>query len=138
MDLGTWNTDATLSIAVNADAPINSLDELAANADLFGNTIVGIEPGAGLTDITANSVIPGYGLEGMTFTTSSTAGMLAELTAATTAGENIAVTLWHPHWAYEAFALKDLADPQGTLGDAEGLHSYSRVGFADDNPIAAG
>ncbi len=138
VDLGAWNTDATLSVAVNADAPIDSLEELAANADQFNNTIIGIEPGAGLTGITEDAVIPGYGLEGMTFTTSSTAGMLAELTAATSAGENIVVTLWHPHWAYEAFPLKDLADPQGALGAAEGLHSYSRTGFTDDAPVAAG
>jgi glycine betaine/proline transport system substrate-binding protein len=138
VDLGTWNTEASNKVTVNADAPINSLDELAANADLFNNTIYGIEPGAGITRMTQDNVIPDYGLGGMTFTTSSTAGMLSELTAASAAGENFAVTLWHPHWAYSAFDLKDLADPQGAMGAAEGLHSYSRLGFADDNPIAAG
>jgi len=138
VDLGAWNTDATLNIAVNADAPIDSLSELADNADLFGNRIVGIEPGAGLTGITEDSVMPTYGLDSFELTTSSTAGMLAELTAATDAGENIAVTLWHPHWAYAAFPLKDLTDPEGALGDAEGLHSFSRTGFGDDYPTLDG
>ena len=137
-DLGAWNTEATNNIAVNADAPIDSLEELAANGDYFNNTIVGIEPGAGLTSQTQNNVIPEYGLEDFTYTTSSTAAMLTELTAATDAGEGIAVTLWHPHWAYSAFPIKDLADPKGALGVAEGIHSFSRTGFTDDFPTLAG
>lgn len=137
-DLGSWNDDAKLTVAVNADAPIDSLDELAANADLFGNQIVGIEPGAGLTMALEDKVIPGYGLEDMNFLTSSTAAMLAELKAATDAGENIVVTLWEPHWAYGTFPLKNLEDPQGALGEAESLHSFSRLGFSDDQAEVAG
>ncbi|GAB3821805.1 glycine betaine ABC transporter substrate-binding protein [Tessaracoccus terricola] len=138
VDLSPWFDQAKLTVAVNEDAPIDSLAELAENADLFGNTIVGIEAGAGLTQAMENAVIPGYGLEGMTFQTSSTAAMLAELTAATDAGENIAVTLWEPHWAYEAFPIKNLEDPEGALGGAETIHVYSRTGFADDFPEVAG
>ncbi|WP_342662718.1 glycine betaine ABC transporter substrate-binding protein [Ruania albidiflava] len=82
-DLGIWYDEATLNIAVNEDAPIDSLDELADNADAFGNRIVGIDPGAGLTRITEDEVIPTYGLEDMEFVTSSTSAMLAELTSAT-------------------------------------------------------
>ncbi|WP_425864991.1 glycine betaine ABC transporter substrate-binding protein [Arthrobacter sp. TWP1-1] len=133
-DLGVWNDDAKLTIAVNADAPIDSLDELAANADSFGNRIVGIEPGAGLTKVTSEDVIPGYGLDKMEYLTSSTPAMLSELKAASTKGENIAVTLWRPHWAYDAFPVKDLKDPKGLLGEAEGVHSYSRLDFDKDYP----
>lgn len=135
--LGTWNDESKLTVAVNEDAPIDSLTELADAADEFGNTIVGIEPGAGLTAAVKDSTIPTYGLEGMDFQTSSTPAMLAELQAATDAGENIVVTLWEPHWAYSAFPLKNLEDPEGTLGDAETLSSYSRTGFADDFPEVA-
>ena len=78
-DLGAWNDESKLTVVVNEDAPIDSLEELADNADLFDNTIVGIEPGAGLTLAMENEVIPGYGLEDMDFTTSSTPAMLAEL-----------------------------------------------------------
>ncbi|MBR21845.1 MAG: glycine/betaine ABC transporter substrate-binding protein [Leifsonia sp.] len=137
VDLGAWNTNAALTVAVNEDAPIDSLTELAENADLFGNQIVGIEPGAGLTAAMENAVIPGYGLEGMEFTTSSTAAMLTELEAATSAGENVVVTLWEPHWAYGAFPIKNLEDPEGTLGEAEGLHIFSRTGFDSDFPEVA-
>ncbi|WP_167136585.1 glycine betaine ABC transporter substrate-binding protein [Diaminobutyricimonas sp. TR449] len=138
VDLGAWNEESKLAIAVNEDAPIDSLSDLAENADLFGNRIVGIEPGAGLTKATTEQVIPTYGLDGMEYLTSSTAAMLTELTAATKNGENIVVTLWEPHWAYGAFPLKNLEDPEGTLGGTESLHSYARDGFAEEYPTLAG
>ncbi|RXZ49893.1 glycine betaine ABC transporter substrate-binding protein [Agromyces binzhouensis] len=138
VDLGAWNEDAKLTIAVNEDAPVDSLADLAANADAFDDRLVGIEPGSGLNRVTTDSVIPTYGLDGMDYLTSSTPAMLAELTAATDAGENIAVTLWRPHWAYDAFALKDLEDPEGTLGDAEGIHSFGSSSLEDSHPTLAG
>ncbi|MFU0805427.1 MAG: ABC transporter permease subunit [Pseudoclavibacter caeni] len=134
VDLGAWNDEAKLTIAVNADAPITSLDELATNADAFGDRIVGIEPGAGLTRVTNEQVIPDYGLEGMTYTTSSTTAMLTELKNATQKGQNIVVTLWKPHWAYDAFPIRDLEDPKGALGEAESIHSFARIGLEDDDP----
>ncbi|GAB3288891.1 MULTISPECIES: glycine betaine ABC transporter substrate-binding protein [Pseudoclavibacter] len=138
VDLGAWNDEASLTIAVNEDSPITSLDELAGAADQFGNTIIGIEPGAGLTRVTQDDVIPGYGLEGMNYQTSSTAAMLTELQTATNNGENIVVTLWRPHWAYDAFPVRDLEDPQGLLGDSEGIHSYSKADFQETHPTVAG
>jgi len=137
VDVGTWNTEATNNIAVNADAPVDSLEELAANGDAFNNTIVGAEAGSGLTDLTQNGVIPDYGLDDWDFSTSSTPAMLSELKAALDAGENIAVTLWHPHWAYEAFDIKDLDDPKGSLGAAEGIHSYGSTDFEEKFPAFA-
>jgi glycine betaine/proline transport system substrate-binding protein len=134
VDLGSWNDDAKLTVAVNADAPVDSLAELADNADAFGNRLIGIEPGAGLTQATQESVIPTYGLDGMDFITSSTPAMLAELSSKLDAGEDVAVTLWRPHWAYDAFDIKDLDDPEGTLGDAEAIHTFTRTGFEDDFP----
>ena len=133
-DLGAWNSEAGLTVTVNADAPIDSLEELAANADMFDNRIVGIEPGAGLTEAVMDNTMPTYGLDGMELLTSSTPAMLAELQAALDNGENIAVTLWRPHWAYDAFDIKDLADPEGTLGDVEEIHSFAREGLSDDMP----
>ncbi|MGH1522893.1 glycine betaine ABC transporter substrate-binding protein [Leifsonia sp. L25] len=81
-DLGAWNDEAKLTIAVNKDAPIDSLDQLASHASDFGNRLVGIEPGAGLTEATQKKVIPEYGLGKMDFVTSSTPAMLAELSSA--------------------------------------------------------
>jgi len=132
VDVGAWNEDAKLTLAVNADAPIDSIDQLAANADKFGNRIVGIEPGAGLTEAVEDKTIPEYGLDKMDFITSSTPAMLAELKKALDADENIVVTLWRPHWAYDAYDIKDLKDPKGTLGAAESIHTVTRTGFEDD------
>jgi glycine betaine/proline transport system substrate-binding protein len=136
-DLGAWYEEAPLTIAVNEDAPINSLAELADNADAFGNRLVGIEPGAGLTRITKEEVIPTYGLEGMEFLESSSSAMLSELQNAIDAEENVAVTLWRPHWAYAAYPIRDLEDPENALGDPEEIHSFARSGFSDDFPEAA-
>ncbi|MGB3414582.1 MAG: glycine betaine ABC transporter substrate-binding protein, partial [Microbacteriaceae bacterium] len=43
VELGAWNTESKLTIAVNEDSPITSLAELAANADAFNNRLIGIE-----------------------------------------------------------------------------------------------
>lgn len=136
-DLGAWFTDAPLTIAVNEDAPIESLAGLAEAADQFDNRIVGIEPGAGLTRITREQVIPTYGLEDMEFIESSTPAMLAELQSATEAGDNVVVTLWQPHWAYDAFPIRNLEDPENALGDPEEIHSFARSGFSSDFPDVA-
>ncbi|MHA3722415.1 glycine betaine ABC transporter substrate-binding protein [Leucobacter sp. HY1910] len=137
VELGAWNDEAKLTIAVNADAPIDSLDELAENADLFDNKLVGIEAGAGLTETTENAVIPEYGLEKMDYIISSTPAMLTELDSAMSKGDNIAVTLWRPHWAYDAYDIKDLEDPKGALGEAESLYSYGSKTFKEDFPEVA-
>lgn len=134
VELGAWNDEAKLTVAVNSDAPIDSLTELADNADEFGNRLVGIEAGAGLTAATENEVIPTYGLEDMDFIVSSTPAMLTELKSAMDSGDNIAVTLWRPHWAYDAYDIKDLEDPEGTLGDAESIYSYGSSTLAEDHP----
>ena len=138
VELGAWNDESKLTLAVNEDAPIDSIEELADNADLFGNQIVGIEPGAGLTAAMENDVIPGYGLDDMEFVTSSTAAMLTELKSATDKGENVVVTLWEPHRAYAQFPLKNLEDPEGHFGDTESLYSYGSTDFAESSPKAAG
>ncbi len=135
--VGVWYDDARLTIAVNEDAPITSLDELAGSADAFDGRIVGIEPGAGLTRITKEEVIPTYGLESMEFVESSTPAMLAELSGAIDEGRDVLVTLWRPHWAYDAFPIRDLEDPEGTLGDAENIEVVARAGFTQDHPQLA-
>src|SRR5690554_891287 len=135
--LGVWNGEGRNVIAVNADAPIDSLEELAENAHLFDNRIVGTDPGAGLTRMAQENAIPMYGLEDMEFMISSAPAMLTELKAATDAGENIVVTLWQPHWAYNVFPVKNLEDPKGAMGEAEEMTSFSRLGFEDDSPQAA-
>ncbi|MFW7414205.1 glycine betaine ABC transporter substrate-binding protein [Demequina sp. SO4-18] len=135
--LGAWFDTAALTVVTNADAPIDSLDELADNADAFGNRIVGIEPGAGLTATMQDAAIPQYGLDGMEFITSSTPAMLQELETALDNGENIIATLWEPHWAYGAYDIKNLEDPEGAMGEAEELVTYGRTGITEEFPQVA-
>lgn len=136
-DLGAWYDDAKLTVAVDESSSITSLSELAAASDEFGGRIVGIEAGAGLTRIVQDSVVPAYGLEDMDLLISSTPAMLAELKGATESGEHIAVTLWRPHWAYDAYPIRDLEDPEGALGTAEEIHSMGRTDFGADYPTLA-
>ncbi|MET0843073.1 MAG: ABC transporter permease/substrate binding protein [Mycetocola sp.] len=137
VELGAWNEDSKLTLAVNEDAPIDTIAELADNADLFDNRIVGIEPGAGLTAAMEEEVIPTYGLDDMEFLTSSTAAMLSELKSATDQDENIVVTLWEPHRAYAEYPLKNLEDTDGAFGDTESLYSYGSSEFTETSPKAA-
>ncbi|WP_204334313.1 glycine betaine ABC transporter substrate-binding protein [Micromonospora solifontis] len=134
--LGVWYDDASLSIAVPKYVEgVDSLADLAGKAGTFDGQIIGIEPGAGLTKATQEKVIPGYGMDGkLKLKTSSTPAMLAALDGAIAGKKPIVVTLWHPHWAYAKYELKDLADPKGTLGQAEQINTLARKGFGRDFP----
>lgn len=137
VDLGPWYEETRITVAVNEDAPIDSLAELADHADAFDNKIVGIEPGAGQTILMEDTVIPGYGLQDMDFVTSSTAAMLSALKGATDTGKNIAVSLWEPHWAYLEYPIKNLEDPEGLLGQTEAEHVYASTAFPEAQPEVA-
>ncbi len=136
-DLGTYYDNARLTIAVPEYTDIDTIDELAAASDRFDGKIYGIEPGAGLTGQT-QKMMPEYGLDSSyELVTSSTAAMLTELKSATEKQEDIVVTLWRPFWANDAYPVKDLEDPKGAMGQAEGLHFLGTKGFAEEFPEAA-
>lgn len=135
-DLGVWYDQATLNIAVPEYlTDINSIEDLKGRGAEFDGTITGIDPGAGLTRTTQDEAIPQYGLQGeYTLQTSSTTAMLASLEKSINEQKPIVVTLWHPHWAYARYPIKDLADPKGAMGGPEQLHSFGRQGFSEDFP----
>ncbi|RRS00345.1 glycine betaine ABC transporter substrate-binding protein [Glycomyces terrestris] len=130
--LGAWNENAALTVAVPTYVDVDSLADLNAHADLFGGRIVGIEASAGLTEAVQHSTIPTYGISDLTLETSSTTAMLTELDSAIAAEEPIVVTLWQPHWAYAKYDLKNLEDPEATLGEAETINVLARRGFGED------
>ncbi|GAA4517926.1 glycine betaine ABC transporter substrate-binding protein [Brevibacterium yomogidense] len=134
---GCWYIDAKNTIAVNEDSPAQSLADLKEMADEYGSTIYGIEAGAGLTRMTEEKMIPTYGLEDWDFKISSTPAMLAQLQSSTDSGENIVVTLWRPHWAYDAFPVRDLEDPEGAMGAGEVVYNFAYSGFGEDHPQVA-
>jgi glycine betaine/proline transport system substrate-binding protein len=138
-DLGVWYDQATLNIAVPEYVDAETIGDLKGMGDQFNGTITGIESGAGLTRVTEEEAMPTYGLEGeYTLRTSSTTAMLAELQKAVQNEEPIVVTLWHPHWAYSAYPIKDLEDPEGAMGEAEEIHVIGREGFTEDFPDLEG
>ena len=134
---GCWYIDAKNTIAVNEDSPAQSLEDLKEMADEYESTIYGIEAGAGLTRMTEEDMIPTYGLDDWDFKISSTPAMLAQLESSTDSGENIVVTLWRPHWAYDAFPVRDLEDPQGAMGAGEVVYNFAYAGFGEDHPEVA-
>src|SRR5699024_9203152 len=77
-----------------------SIDDLKGHAELFDGKITGIESGAGETEIVKNELIPDYGLEDE-----------------------------YTHWAYNKFAIKDLKDPRGAMGEPEKLHIMASEDF---------
>ncbi|WP_158726393.1 glycine betaine ABC transporter substrate-binding protein [Tomitella fengzijianii] len=138
-DLGVWYDNARLELTVPSYVTdVNSIADLNEHAGEFGGVITGIEGGAGIVDRTEHHVIPDYDLGGvMRVEESSAEQMAADLGAAIADRTPIVVTLWHPHWAYSRYDLKDLQDPKGSLGGTENLHITARAGFSDDHPNLA-
>lgn len=132
--LHAWYDEAQLAWAVPDYVDIDSIADIADNKDMFQNRIIGIEPGSGINRLSMESTIPTYGLEDMEFVQGSTVAMLSELKRAIDNQEPVVVTMWHPHWAYSEFPLKDLEDPEATLGEAEKTLIITRLGFEEDQP----
>ncbi|MCI4011784.1 glycine betaine ABC transporter substrate-binding protein [Brevibacterium sp. ZH18] len=137
VDHGCWYDNAKLTIAVNDDSPAKTIGDLKDMGDKYDNTLYGIEAGAGLTKTTKEKAIPEYGLEDLDFKISSTPAMLAQLKKSTEAKQNVAVTLWRPHWAYDAFPIRDLEDPKNAMGDAERIFSFSGKDSAKAHPYVS-
>ena len=137
VDHGCWYDNAKLTIAVNDDSPAKTIEDLKTMGDEYDNTLYGIEAGAGLTKTTKEKAIPEYGLDNLDYKISSTPAMLAQLKKSTEAGENVAVTLWRPHWAYDAFPVRDLEDPKNAMGDAEKIYNFSSKDAAEQHPYVS-
>jgi glycine betaine/proline transport system substrate-binding protein len=137
-DLGSWYSPTSLEITVPSYVQgVDSLADLKGKSDLFDGRIIGIEPSAGMMGLLKQDVLKDYGLDGeYEVVDGSTPAMLAELKRAYAKKEPIAVTLWSPHWAYSDYDLKKLADPKGSWGEGDGVHTLSRDGFAEDHPEA--
>ncbi|MEJ6555513.1 MULTISPECIES: glycine betaine ABC transporter substrate-binding protein [Microbacterium] len=136
-DLGTYYENAKLTIAVPEYSELTSIEDLKGKGANYDGKIIGIEPGAGLTEQTTK-MLGETGLDSeYELVTSSTAAMLTELKKATDAKEDIVVTLWRPFWANDAFPVKDLEDPNGLMGESEGLHFLGTKGFSEEFPEAA-
>ncbi|MFF3578918.1 ABC transporter permease/substrate binding protein [Streptomyces mirabilis] len=136
-DLGSWFGPTSLELSVpSCMKGVDSLADLKGKAGTFGGKITGIESSAGMMGLLKSKVLKDYGLDKeYKVVDSSTPAMLAELKRAYAKKEPIVVTLWSPHWAYSDYDLKKLKDPKGAWGKGDGVHTLSRKGFAQDNPV---
>ncbi|MFC8201233.1 ABC transporter permease/substrate binding protein [Streptomyces sp. NPDC057298] len=136
-DLGSWYGPTSLELSVPAYMKgIDSLDDLKGKAGEFDGKITGIESSAGMMGLLKTKVLKEYGLDKeYKVVDSSTPAMLAELKRAYAKKEPFVGTLWSPHWAYSEYKLKKLEDPKGAWGKGDGVHTLSRKGFTEDNPV---
>ncbi|MFD9440369.1 ABC transporter permease/substrate binding protein [Streptomyces sp. NPDC060006] len=136
-DLGSWYGPTSLELSVPAYMKgIDSLDDLKGKAGEFDGKITGIESSAGMMGLLKTKVLKAYGLDKeYKVVDSSTPAMLAELKRAYAKKEPFVGTLWSPHWAYSEYKLKKLEDPEGAWGKGDGVHTLSRKGFTEDNPV---
>ncbi|MFJ1607503.1 ABC transporter permease/substrate binding protein [Streptomyces sp. NPDC088253] len=136
-DLGSWYGPTSLELSVPSYMKgIDSLADLKGKAGTFAGKITGIESSAGMMSLLKSKVLKAYGLDKeYKVVDSSTPAMLAELKRAYAKKQPVVVTLWSPHWAYSDYDLKKLKDPKGAWGKGDGVHTLSRKGFAQDNPV---
>ncbi|SFE02503.1 glycine betaine/proline transport system substrate-binding protein [Lentibacillus persicus] len=140
--INTVTEKVELGLAVPAYMEdINSIEDLAQNTNNVGEklewTITGISPGAGEMELMESDVMPGYGLKkNWDLLESSGAAMSAALSDAIEQNEPIVVTLWTPHWTFNAFDIKILDDPKGTFGEPDDVFSVAGKDFKEQSPAA--
>ncbi|MBP1872561.1 glycine betaine/proline transport system substrate-binding protein [Ensifer adhaerens] len=139
--LGTVYQGAKLGWVVPAYVPeseLNSIEDLQKPEikQKLGSTVQGIDPGAGLTRL-SEKALKDYGLEGYKLQISSEAGMLTSVDRAVRTEKWFVATSWSPHWMFGKYELRYIADPKGSLGEAEHVDVLARQGFKQDNPEVA-
>ncbi len=93
-------------------------------------TITGIDAGAGVTQA-AEQAVKDYNLD-YKVQTSSGAAMTQALDDAIRNKDPIIVTGWSPHWKFDKYDLKYLDDPKGSFGQAENIHTITRLDLDKD------
>jgi len=134
-DLGpSIDNEAKLGLVVPSYMEdVNSIEDLDDQAN---QEIIGIEPGAGIVEATDETLDAYPNLSDWEQVVSSTGAMNAQLERAISANEEIVVEGWNPYWIFQRYDLKYLDDPEGTMGDAESIHTMARLGLKDDMPEA--
>jgi glycine betaine/proline transport system substrate-binding protein len=100
--------------------------------------ITGIEPGAVLMKKIETDVVSRYQLQS-SLVGATTPAMLAELEQAYSMEEPFVFLAWSPHWMNQEYEFRYLSDPKNAMGSVDApqtLHSVTREGFAEDEPVA--
>lgn len=132
-DLGANLEGAVTGLTVPAYMDVDSIADLK---DQAGKVITGIEPGAGITESTKKALETYDNLGDWTLSTSSSGAMTTQLGQAIKNEEPIIVTGWTPHWMFQEYDLKFLADPEGVYGEGDDIHTMVRQGLKDTHPEA--
>ncbi|MFJ4877605.1 ABC transporter permease/substrate binding protein [Streptomyces sp. NPDC088745] len=135
-DVGSWYGPTSIEVAVPSYVKdVKTLEDLKGKADRFKGRIVGIEAGTATMKNLKENVLPQYGLDKeYQVVDSSTPGMLAELKRAYAKKEPVAVLLWTPHWAYNAYDLTKLKDSRKAFGEGDRLHVIGNKDFGRNYP----
>jgi glycine betaine/proline transport system substrate-binding protein len=139
-DLGIIYTGAKIGWAVPDYVPEA---QVASIADLnkpdvkskLNSTIQGIEPGAGEM-VASEKALKEYDLAGYNLIRASEAGMLTAVARAYQSKSWIVATVWSPHWLWQKYKMRYLADPKGVLGGSEEIHGFASKQFAQKYPRA--
>lgn len=133
--LGQVFDSARIGLVVPAYVPVNSIEDLRQHTEHFKGEIVGIDAGTGIMKCT-ESAIPAYELD-YELLISSGPAMTTLLDKAIKKNDWIVVTGWTPHWMFDRYDLKVLADPKNIYGASESIHVIARQGFSREHPFAA-
>jgi glycine betaine/proline transport system substrate-binding protein len=132
-----WYVDPTrYGIAVpDYMQDVRSISDLDSSGT---DMITGIEPGAVLMKKIETDVVPRYDLRS-SLVGATTPAMLAELEQAYSMEEPFVFLAWSPHWMNQEYEFRYLSDPKNAMGSVDApqtLHSVTRKGFAEDEPVA--
>lgn len=133
--LGQVYDSARIGLVVPDYVPIQTIEELNQHTERFSGEIVGIDAGTGIMKHTERGILE-YGLD-YELMISSGPAMTALLKKAIDRGEWIVVTGWTPHWMFDRFNLKVLADSKNIYGTSESIHAIARKGFSEEYPLVA-
>lgn len=138
--IGTIYDGAKLGWVVPAYIPeseIASIEDLKKPEvrEKLDGTVQGIDPGAGLTRLSQQAVTD-YGLD-YNLQISSEAGMLTTVDRAMRSEKWFVATAWSPHWMFGKYDLRYIADPKGSLGEAETVNILASKDFKADHAEVA-
>lgn len=135
---GPWYEGTSLGVAVPTYVEAETMTDLVDDpAFAEVGQIVGIDAGASLTGL-IDDALEVYGLDDVEQVESSEPAMLTELDVSYGNEEPVAVAMWDPHWAWSAWDIRYLEDPENVFGDPEEIFFFHRVGFDEDFPEVLG
>ena len=137
-DDGGFYDNNQLLLAVPEYSDAETIDDVVADPEAFNSEIIGIEAGSGLMSALPETLEAYDAGDDFEVVSGSTPAMLASLERAIGQEEDILVTLWTPHWAFDNLPIKPLEDPQQGWPEADTSYVTVSEDFAEEHPEIAG